>query len=108
VCAAVRRLVDGPDRTEFRGRGELGARQAHLGQFLRSPQRLADEFGVAVAITSQVVAQVDGASLFAADPKKPVGGNTMAHMQDLRLAVAVRVGGHVRELQWQDRGRGVK
>lgn len=31
--------------------------------------RLADEFGVAVVITNQVVAQVDGAAMFAADPK---------------------------------------
>lgn len=38
------------------------------------------QFGVAVVMTNQVVAQVDGgASLFQADAKKPVGGNIMAH-----------------------------
>lgn len=42
------------------------------------------QFGVAVVITNQVVAQVDGASLFAADPKKPVGGNIMAHASTTR------------------------
>jgi DNA repair protein RAD51 len=61
----------------------------HLSRFLRSLLRLADEFGVAVVITNQVcwavlvgarqvsllfdvqvVAQVDGAAMFAADPKK--------------------------------------
>ncbi|XP_015373099.1 PREDICTED: DNA repair protein RAD51 homolog A [Diuraphis noxia] len=42
-------------------------------------------FGVAVVITNQVVAQVDGASMFAADPKKPVGGNIMAHASTTRL-----------------------
>ena len=30
-------------RTDFNGRGELSARQAHLGKFLRTLQRLADE-----------------------------------------------------------------
>ena len=62
-------------RTDFSGRGELSARQMHLARFLRMLLRLADEFGVAVVITNQVVAQVDGASaMFNADPKKPVGG----------------------------------
>ena len=40
-------------RTEFNGRGELSARQIHLGRFLRGLQRLADEYGVAVLITNQ-------------------------------------------------------
>lgn len=30
-------------RTDFSGRGELSARQMHLGKFLRSLQKLADE-----------------------------------------------------------------
>ena len=34
-------------RTEYEGRGELSARQMHLGKFLRHLTRLADEFGVA-------------------------------------------------------------
>ena len=42
-------------RTEFNGRGELSARQIHLGRFLRSLQRLADEFGCAVIVTNQVL-----------------------------------------------------
>lgn len=73
-------------RTDFAGRGELAARQIHLGQFLRQLQRLADEFGVAVVITNQVVAQVDGgASMFNPDPKKPAGGNIIAHASCTRL-----------------------
>jgi len=72
-------------RTDYSGRGELSARQMHLGQFLRNLQRLADEFGIAVVLTNQVVAQVDGASMFAADPKKPIGGNIMAHASQTRL-----------------------
>ena len=42
------------------------------------------KFGVAVVITNQVVAQVDGAAMFAADPKKPIGGNIMAHASTTR------------------------
>jgi len=72
-------------RTDYSGRGELSARQMHLARFLRMLLRLADEFGVAVVMTNQVVAQVDGASMFAADPKKPIGGNIMAHASTTRL-----------------------
>jgi RecA/RadA recombinase len=45
-------------RTDYSGRGELSARQMHLARFLRCLQRLADEFGVAVVVSNQVVAQV--------------------------------------------------
>nr|XP_002126934.1 DNA repair protein RAD51 homolog 1 [Ciona intestinalis] len=72
-------------RTDYSGRGELSARQMHLGRFLRTLLRLADEFGVAVIITNQVVAQVDGGAMFCADPKKPIGGHIMAHASTTRL-----------------------
>ncbi|VDD76134.1 unnamed protein product [Mesocestoides corti] len=72
-------------RTDYSGRGELSARQMHLARFLRTLLRLADEFGVAVVITNQVVAQVDGAAMFSADPKKPIGGNIMGHASTTRL-----------------------
>jgi len=72
-------------RTDYSGRGELSARQMHLARFLRHLLRLADEFGVAVVLTNQVVAQVDGAAMFNADPKKPIGGNIMAHASTTRL-----------------------
>ena len=42
------------------------------------------QFGIAVVITNQVVAQVDGASMFQADPKKPIGGNIIAHASTTR------------------------
>ncbi|KAH0854636.1 hypothetical protein HID58_051011 [Brassica napus] len=74
-------------RTDFSGRGELSARQMHLAKFLRSLQKLADEFGVAVVITNQVVAQVDGSALFAGPQFKPIGGNIMAHATTTRLAL---------------------
>lgn len=73
-------------RSDFSGRGELSARQMHLSRFLRSLLRLADEFGVAVVVTNQVVANVDGAaSMFGGDTKKPIGGHIMAHASTTRL-----------------------
>ncbi|KAK9378245.1 Rad51-domain-containing protein [Kockiozyma suomiensis] len=75
-------------RTDFSGRGELSARQMHVAKFLRTLQRLADEFGIAVVITNQVVAQVDGmASMYNPDPKKPIGGNILAHSSTTRLSL---------------------
>lgn len=44
---------------------------------------------MAVVITNQVVAQVDGAALFAADPKKPIGGNIMAHASTTRCGAII-------------------
>ncbi|OAF66596.1 hypothetical protein A3Q56_05681, partial [Intoshia linei] len=72
-------------RTDYSGRGELSARQMHLAKFLRALTRLSDEFGIAVLISNQVVAQVDGASMFVSDPKKPVGGHIIAHSSTTRL-----------------------
>ena len=57
-------------RTDYSGRGELAERQMHLARFLRKLLRLADEYGIAVVLTNQVVAQVDGGSMFAANAKK--------------------------------------
>jgi DNA repair protein RAD51 len=74
-------------RTDFIGRGELASRQNSLGKFLRSLQKLADEFGVAVVYTNQVVAQVDGGAMFVADAKKPIGGHIMAHASTIRLSL---------------------
>jgi DNA repair protein RAD51 len=75
-------------RTDFAGRGELAGRQTHLAKFMRTLQRLADEFGIAVIITNQVVAQVDGsAGMFNPDPKKPIGGNIIAHASTTRLSL---------------------
>lgn len=73
-------------RTEFMGRGELAARQISLGRFMRALQKLADEFGVAVVVTNQVVAaNLDGASMFSGPAVKPIGGNIMAHASTTRL-----------------------
>lgn len=45
---------------------------------------MSQQFGVAVVISNQVVAQVDGAAMFSADPKKPIGGNILAHASTTR------------------------
>ena len=75
-------------RTDYSGRGELSARQMSLAKFLRHLQRMADEFGIAVVITNQVVAQVDGGAMFAgADAKKPIGGHIIAHASQTRLSL---------------------
>ncbi|AOA64292.1 DNA repair protein [Komagataella phaffii CBS 7435] len=73
-------------RTDFSGRGELSARQMHVAKYMRTLQRLADEFGIAVLITNQVVAQVDASAVFNPDPKKPIGGNIVAHSSTTRLS----------------------
>jgi DNA repair protein RAD51 len=69
-------------RTDFQGRGELSARQMHLAKFLRSLQKLCDEFGIAVVFTNQVVATVDG---MPGCDKKPIGGHIVAHASQTRL-----------------------
>ncbi|KAK1746651.1 DNA repair protein RAD51 [Skeletonema marinoi] len=71
-------------RTDYSGRGELSERQMQLAQFLRQLTRLAEEYGVAVFITNQVVANPDGMS-FAKDSTKPIGGNIIAHASTTRL-----------------------
>ena len=75
-------------RSDFTGRGELQVRQVHLGRFLRMLLRVADEHGVAVVITNQVVANVDGAAaMFGGDQKKPIGGHILAHASTTRLSL---------------------
>ena len=44
------------------------------------------QYGVAVVITNQVVAQVDGMS-FGGPTSKPIGGNIMAHASTTRLSL---------------------
>ncbi|CAN6648524.1 DNA repair protein Rad51p [Trichomonascus vanleenenianus] len=72
-------------RTEYSGRGELASRQMHLAKFLRHLQGLADVYGVAVVITNQVTASVDGGASAYADTRKAVGGHILAHASTTRL-----------------------
>ena len=73
-------------RTDYSGRGELAERQQKLAKFLRRLQRLSDEFGVAVVITNQVTAKVDGGPAAMFGPQlAPIGGNIIAHASTTRL-----------------------
>eukprot|EP00398_MALV-I-01_sp_L67-1_P000859 gene859-300_t len=72
-------------RTDYSGRGDLAERQQHLAKFLRMLQRIADEFGVAVVITNQVVANVDAGFMPGAPSAKPIGGHIIAHASQTRL-----------------------
>ncbi|KAF7320053.1 DNA repair protein RAD51-like protein [Mycena kentingensis (nom. inval.)] len=72
-------------RAEFSGRGELSSRQNHLGKFLHTLQRLADEYGIAVVVTNQVMSTPDAAPGAYGNEKKPIGGNIMAHASTTRL-----------------------
>jgi meiotic recombination protein DMC1 len=74
-------------RVDFSGRGELAERQQKLGKMLSTLIKLAEEYNVVVYITNQVVADPGGASIFVADPKKPVGGHILAHASTTRLSM---------------------
>ena len=74
-------------RTDYSGRGELSARQMSLAKFLRNLQKIADEHQVAVVITNQVVASVDGSSFGGGNDKKPIGGHIMAHAAQTSLSL---------------------
>lgn len=82
--------VTGNYRSEYLGRGKLYERQTELGRCMRVLKKKADEFGVAVLITNQVVAQVGRSSTFSGNPNKPVGGNIIAHMSTTRLSIRKR------------------
>lgn len=74
-------------RVDFSGRGELAERQQKLGKMMSHLTKIAEEFNVAVYITNQVVSDPGGASMFVADPKKPVGGHILAHASTTRLSL---------------------
>jgi DNA repair protein RAD51 len=73
-------------RTDYTGRGELAERQQALNRFLRKLQRIADEHGVAVVITNQVMSTPDsGPAAFMGPQVKPVGGHIIGHASQTRL-----------------------
>ena len=73
-----------PFRVDYSGRGELSERQQVLGKTLSRMLKIAEQFNVAVYMTNQVMSDPGGNSSFAADPKKPVGGNIIAHASTTR------------------------
>jgi len=73
-------------RTDYSGRGELADRQQALNRFMRKLQLLADEHGVAVVITNQVMSTPDaGPAAFMGPQVKPIGGHIMGHASQTRL-----------------------
>merc|ERR1719277_2026580 len=73
-------------RTDYLGRGELAERQQALNAFLRKLQRIADEHGVAVVITNQVMASPEGGpAAFMGPQVKPIGGHIIGHASQTRL-----------------------
>lgn len=74
-----------PFRVDFTGRGELSERQQVLGRTLSRMLKIAEQFNVAVFMTNQVMADPGGNPAFAGDPRKPVGGNIIAHASTTRL-----------------------
>ena len=63
-------------RAEYLGRGALGERQQKLNGHIHKLQQLADNYGLAVYITNQVM---DNPGILFGDPTTPVGGNIVAH-----------------------------
>merc|ERR1712029_1296980 len=72
-------------RVDFSGRGELAERQQSLAQMLSKIQKISEEYNLAVFITNQMTADPGATMSFQADPKKPIGGNIMAHASTTRI-----------------------
>lgn len=73
-------------RTDYTGRGELADRQQALNRFLRKLQRIADEHGVAVVITNQVMSSPESTpNPFIGPQVKPIGGHIIGHASQTRL-----------------------
>ncbi|CAI8017805.1 Meiotic recombination protein DMC1/LIM15 homolog [Geodia barretti] len=74
-------------RVDFSGRGELADRQQKLAQMLSRLQKISEEYNVAVFITNQMTADPGATMSFQADPKKPIGGNIIAHASTTRISL---------------------
>ena len=74
-----------PFRVDYSGRGELSERQQVLGRTLSKLHKLGEQFNVAIFMTNQVMADPGMNAAYAVDPKKPIGGNIMAHASTTRL-----------------------
>ncbi len=53
-------------------------------------QKISEEYNVAVFITNQMTADPGATMSFQADPKKPIGGNILAHASTTRCVQIVR------------------
>lgn len=74
-----------PFRVDYSGRGELSERQNVLGKVLSKVQKISEQFNIAIFMSNQVMADPGAGMTYAADPKKPIGGNILAHASTTRL-----------------------
>ncbi|XP_023346122.1 meiotic recombination protein DMC1/LIM15 homolog [Eurytemora carolleeae] len=74
-------------RVDFSGRGELAERQQSLAQMLSKLQKISEEYNVAVFVTNQMTSDPGASLSFQADPKKPIGGNILAHASTTRISL---------------------
>ena len=74
-------------RVDFSGRGELAERQQSLAQMLSKLQKISEEYNVAVLVTNQMTSDPGATMSFQADPKKPIGGNILAHASTTRISL---------------------
>jgi len=74
-------------RVDFSGRGELSERQQKLAQMLSRLQKISEEYNLAVFVTNQMTADPGATMSFQVDPKKPIGGNIMAHAATTRISL---------------------
>ncbi|OXA65172.1 meiotic recombination protein DMC1/LIM15 homolog [Folsomia candida] len=74
-------------RVDFSGRGELSERQQKLAQMLSRLQKMSEEYNMAVFVTNQMTSDPGATMSFQADPKKPIGGNIMAHASTTRISL---------------------
>jgi len=74
-------------RVDFSGRGELADRQQHLAQMMSRLQKISEEYNVTVFITNQMTSDPGAALSFVVDPKKPIGGNILAHASTTRISL---------------------
>jgi len=69
-------------RSDFSGRGELAGRQQKLNKHMHTLLKLANNYGIAVYITNQVMANP---AVFFGDPTTPIGGHVLAHNSTYRV-----------------------
>ena len=74
-------------RVDFSGRGELAERQQSLAQMMSKLQKISEEYNVAVMVTNQMTSDPGATMSFQADPKKPIGGNIIAHASTTRISL---------------------
>jgi len=74
--------ITGNFRKDYIGRGELATRQQNLNVHLRTLQRVAEVFNLAIYITNQVMSRPD---ILFGDPTRPIGGHILGHFSTHRV-----------------------